>query len=68
MKEWNKEETKLSSRLAQLQSERNELAQKLVDAETSLAHQSEGWSKEKSKTMTLTYSKPSSRRCNKSGW
>lgn len=56
MKEWDKKEVKATSKLAQLQCERNELAHRLANAEASLAHQTEGWRKEKEKTMTLTYS------------
>ena len=56
VKQWDKEEVKITSQLAQLQSERNVLAQRLVEAEVSLAQQKEGWKKEKNKTMSLTYS------------
>ena len=47
---------KVISKLARLQSERNDLAQRLASTEVSLAQQREGWRKEKEKTMTLTYS------------
>lgn len=56
VKQWDKEEVKVTSQLARLQSERNVLAQRLVEAEASLTQQREGWQKERNKTMTLTYS------------
>ena len=45
------------SKLSQLESERNELAQRLANVEMLLTQQQEGWRKEKEKTMALTYSK-----------
>lgn len=57
MKEWDKEDLKVTAKLSQLQAERNELAQRLAEAEASLAHQKEGWRREKNRTMALTYSK-----------
>ena len=55
MKEWDKQETKLTSRLSQLDTERKKLAARLADVEASLEHQREGWRKEKEKTVALTY-------------
>lgn len=59
MKEWDKEELKVLSSLAQLRSERNELAQRLTQSEVCLAQQREGWKRERERTMALTYSKRS---------
>ena len=57
MKEWDKEELHVTAKLSKLQSERNDLAQRLAEVELSLAHQKDGWRREREKTMALTYSK-----------
>lgn len=56
MKDWDKEEVKMASKIARLESERNELAGRLTVVEMSLIHQREGWRKEREKTAALTYS------------
>lgn len=51
-----KEAMEAEERISQLQSERNELAEKLRETKKSLQEQQEGWQREKSKTLALTFS------------
>lgn len=50
-------EVKREASESQLKNEKHELADQLKEVTISLKHQQEGWTKEKSKTLALTFSK-----------
>ena len=57
VREWDRDEAKVAAKISQLQSERNDLAQRLAKMEVSFVNQKEGWDRERNKTLALKYSK-----------